>query len=120
MVEFKERSEDAIFWMILGQAEYANAHHWKFRNHLDRLGARIYAIDSSKTRTPVSRNFGRNWNKSPEFEIQVQVLPSVSARELQEGIFVIDCRLEVYILIKAEARGKRTDIQLALALAEVC
>lgn len=100
MIEFNEGSEDSVFWMILGQAGYANAHHWKFRNHLDRLGARIYAIDSSKTRTPV------------------QALPSAAARELVEGAFVIDCRLEVYILIKAEARGKRTDIQLALTLAE--
>lgn len=53
IVEFEEGSEDEIFWMILGQADYASAHHWKFRDVLDRLGARIYAVDSSKARTPV-------------------------------------------------------------------
>ncbi|GJJ06422.1 hypothetical protein Clacol_000613 [Clathrus columnatus] len=99
-VESEEGAEDEMFWMILGQNEYANAHHWKFRDKLDRLGARIYFIDSSKPKSPV------------------QPLPSISARELQGGIFVIDCRLEIYVLIKADARGERTDIRLALFFAE--
>ena len=32
----------------------------------------------------------------------------------------MDCRLELFVVVSPNARGNRTDIQLALILAEVC
>ncbi|KAF8507458.1 hypothetical protein BU17DRAFT_57402 [Hysterangium stoloniferum] len=101
VVEFEEGTEDEMFWLMLGEDGYANADHWKFRKELDRLGARLYAIDASKTKAPV------------------QVLPGASAAGLAEdNVIVVDCRLEIFVLVTAHARGKRTDIQLGLFLAE--
>lgn len=53
-LEFEEGQEDQMFWMILGNDGYANADHWKFRGQLDRLGARVHVIDSSKSKSSVS------------------------------------------------------------------
>jgi len=101
IVEFEEGTEDEMFWLILGEDDYANADHWKFRKQLDRLGARLYTIDASKTKAPV------------------QVLPGVSAASLAEvNVIVVDCRLEIFVLVTAHARRKRTDIQLGLFLAQ--
>jgi len=55
VIEFEEGKEDEMFWMVLGDDGYANADHWKFKGQLDRLGARIHLIDSSKTKSPVSQ-----------------------------------------------------------------
>jgi hypothetical protein len=50
----------------------------------------------------------------------VQVLPSVSARDLpDDSVVVLDCRFEVFVVVYPNARSKRTDIQLGLIVAEV-
>lgn len=53
VVEFEEGMEDEMFWMVLGDGDYANADHWQFRGQLDRLGARLHVIDSSQTKSLV-------------------------------------------------------------------
>ncbi|KAF8586696.1 hypothetical protein K439DRAFT_1659511 [Ramaria rubella] len=101
IMEFEEGAEDEMFWMVLGNNSFANADHWKFRPQLNKPGTRLYAIDSSRTKTPV------------------QLIPSIIAHEIpDDGVFVVDCRLEIYVVVAPRARGKRTDIQLGLFLAE--
>ncbi|KAF8515440.1 hypothetical protein JB92DRAFT_2914786 [Gautieria morchelliformis] len=101
LIELEEGKEDEMFWMVLGNGGYANADHWKFKGQLDRLGARIHIIDCNKVKSPV------------------QALSSVSARDLpDDSVFVFDCSFEVFVVVHPNARGKRTDIQLGLIVAE--
>ena len=55
IIELEEGKEDEMFWMVLGDDGYANADHWKFKGQLDRVGARLHVIDSSKTKSLVSQ-----------------------------------------------------------------
>lgn len=46
-----------MFWMMLGNDEYANADLWKYKDQLDRVGTRLFSVDSTKRKTPVSDYF---------------------------------------------------------------
>ncbi|KIJ49349.1 hypothetical protein M422DRAFT_246441 [Sphaerobolus stellatus SS14] len=101
VVEFDEGNEDEMFWLILGNEGYANADFWKFKDQLERVGPRFFSIDSTNRKLPI------------------QVLAGTPALEFSEGgVFVVDCRLEVFVVVTPGARGRRADIQLALFLAQ--
>ncbi|KAI0320894.1 hypothetical protein OF83DRAFT_1168897 [Amylostereum chailletii] len=95
-----ESDDDEMFWMMLGDREYAKADYWKWRpNSRDLYDPRVWCVDNSKGNTPLTR------------------VTSISATRLQSSVFVIDCTWELFVLVGKDARGQRQDIRIALAAA---
>ena len=116
--EFEEGAEDEMFWMVLGDDPFANADHWKFKNHSDITGARLFNVDSSRLKDPVG---SYAFASQPLIYVtsQVQRIACFSGRDLNNrDVFVVDCRLELFVVVTPQARGKRVEIQLGLFLAE--
>lgn len=102
VVELAEGSEDELFWAVLGDEPYANAEYWQWRLDLAQIAPRLFRIDSSKGKDAVKH------------------IPNFAMREITpDGVFVVDGVFELFVLVGAQARGHRTDIRLALYIAEV-
>ena len=43
-----------MFWMVLGEEEYAQADYWRWRGHAQRVDPSIWLVNSSKGNTAVS------------------------------------------------------------------
>ena len=53
--------------------------------------------------------------------VQVRAIASFPApAEFARSVFLVDCVWELFVLVGNEARSKRLEIRLALAVAEVC
>ncbi|EJD42707.1 hypothetical protein AURDEDRAFT_114944 [Auricularia subglabra TFB-10046 SS5] len=101
VIELNEGSEDEMFWAMLGDAPYANAEYWQWRVDLPHIGPRLFKIDSGKGKDAVKH------------------IPNFAAGEIAStGVYVIDGVFELFVVVGAQARGKRTDIRLALYIAE--
>lgn len=50
-----ENDDDEMFWMILGEDEFAKADYWKWRHTSSGLEPRIWKIEADSTEQPVSR-----------------------------------------------------------------
>ncbi|KAI1796359.1 hypothetical protein LXA43DRAFT_1157380 [Ganoderma leucocontextum] len=96
-----ESQEEEMFWMMLGDGDYANADYWKWRSNALSLDPRIWVVDASQGDVvrPVS-----SFPAHPEFIRQV---------------YLVDCIWELFVVIGNEARCRRLDIRLALAVADV-
>ncbi|KZT00473.1 uncharacterized protein LAESUDRAFT_732262 [Laetiporus sulphureus 93-53] len=95
-----ETDNDEMFWMILGDGEYAKADYWKWRSSAREIDPRVWSVDvlkGTETLSPVAH------------------LADHSA--VHELVHVIDCIWEFFVLVGSEARGKRKDIKLALTVA---
>lgn len=95
----KESDDNEFFWMMLGDASYANADYWKWRPMLAATLPRIWRMDALST--PHLTNV-------PAFSTQSNVGSSV---------YLIDCIWELFVLVGTKARGSRQDIRLALSSA---
>lgn len=51
-----ESDDDEMFWMILGDDEYAKADYWKWRRTAPEISPRLWRIDSNKGKDAVSRD----------------------------------------------------------------
>jgi len=94
-----ESDDDEMFWLMLGEREYANADYWKWRVSGGGSvgGPRIWKVDGSKG---------------------FHFIPALSSVDsLHDFVFVFDCIWEYFVLIGREARGKRSDIKVALSVA---
>jgi len=93
--------EDEMFWAVLGDGdrEYAKASHWASRASVDADDPQIWKISASPGQ----------W---------FTYIPPTSNPPLEDGVFVLYTTFEVFVLVGAEARGKRGDIRLALATAQ--
>ncbi|KZV97745.1 hypothetical protein EXIGLDRAFT_729858 [Exidia glandulosa HHB12029] len=101
VTELSEGAEDEMFWAILGDEPYANAEYWQWRLDLPHVAPRMFRIDSSRGKDAVKH------------------IPNFAAREIaSDGVYVVDGVFELFVLVGAQARGKRTDIRLALYIAE--
>lgn len=89
--------DDGTFWMYLGDDDYAQADYWKWRPSSSRLEPQVWRVD---------------------FHGKHQIVP-VDSFMTKGAVFVADCIWEVFVVVSAEARGRREDIQLAISLAEV-
>jgi hypothetical protein len=49
-----ENDDDEMFWMVLGDDEFANADYWKWRRMATRVDPNIWRIDTSHNKDPVS------------------------------------------------------------------
>ncbi|KDQ57757.1 hypothetical protein JAAARDRAFT_130791, partial [Jaapia argillacea MUCL 33604] len=94
-----ETDDDEMFWMILGDQDYAKADYWKWRPSASPTDPRMWSMRSEE-KTAVH-------------------LVSASNHDWAGGDFVavIDCIWEFFVLVGAEARGRRHDIRLALSVA---
>ncbi|EIN11515.1 hypothetical protein PUNSTDRAFT_83145 [Punctularia strigosozonata HHB-11173 SS5] len=91
--------DDEMFWMMLGEPEYANAHHWRWRPDVPSPHPRVWRVDAGTK------------------EVAHHV-PFVSAeRALRSSVLVVDCVWEFFVLVGTEARGDRHNIRTALSLA---
>ena len=76
--------------------------YWQWRIDLPHIGPRLFRIDSGKGKDAVKH------------------VPNFAASEITSaGVYVIDGVFELFVVVGAQARGKRTDIRLALYIAEV-
>ncbi|KAJ6500014.1 hypothetical protein C8R47DRAFT_1110051 [Mycena vitilis] len=94
-----ENDDDEMFWMVLGdEAEYAKADYWKWRSSIS-VSPRIWSVDA-----------GRKNILSLVQSFRQEHSPSTS-------VYIMDCVFEFFVLVPADARGKRRDIRLALSVA---
>ncbi|KZT27958.1 hypothetical protein NEOLEDRAFT_1129845 [Neolentinus lepideus HHB14362 ss-1] len=95
-----ESDEDEMFWMILGDRDYAKADYWRWRASSAKIDPRVWRVDVGGGHEPI------------------YLVPSFTAEATVSGfVYVIDCIWEFFVLVGSEARGKRDDIKLALSAA---
>ncbi|TFK54070.1 hypothetical protein OE88DRAFT_1675469 [Heliocybe sulcata] len=93
-----ESDDDEMFWMVLGDRDYAKADHWRWRASSAKTDPRIWRVDVSDGQEPI------------------HLVPSFTAEEaVSSCVYIIDCIWEFFVLVGSEARGKREDIKLALS-----
>ncbi|CAE6402398.1 unnamed protein product [Rhizoctonia solani] len=99
--EFDEGKEDPMFFMLLGDHAWANADYWKYRAPLGKAAyrQRMFLVDARNKKQPVSCH-----------------IPSVN-KISPDAILVLDGILEMIVIVGPEARGRRTDILLAVHVA---
>ncbi|KAF9469993.1 hypothetical protein BDZ94DRAFT_1303627 [Collybia nuda] len=93
-----EIDDDEMFWLILGNREYANADYWKWRKSSLVIDPHIWRV-----------------NATPD----VPILPVNSfseEREICSSVYIIDCIWELYILVGRDARNQKHSIMLALKI----
>ncbi|KAL6308234.1 hypothetical protein BKA93DRAFT_766050 [Sparassis latifolia] len=96
-----ESDNDEMFWMILGEGEYAKADYWKWRPSAPAIYPRLWAVDAGNGSGAICAI------SSFCYEVVVH-----------DSVFIVDCVWELYVLVGSEARGKRQDIRLALSTAQ--
>ncbi|KAH8108084.1 hypothetical protein BXZ70DRAFT_35497 [Cristinia sonorae] len=95
-----ENDDDEMFWMMLGEQEYARADYWQWRGSLTGVSPRLWRLEDRTH--PVSFNL---------------VYGLTTERQPNEHIYLADCVLEYYILVGKEARDSLKKIRLALSAA---
>lgn len=50
-----ENDDDEMFWMILGDEAYANAHYWRWRRKSPATDPSVWRVDSNLESQPVSQ-----------------------------------------------------------------
>ncbi|KAF9819179.1 hypothetical protein IEO21_02350 [Rhodonia placenta] len=95
-----ETDSDEMFWMILGDGDYANADYWKWRSGTTDVYPRIWSVNAAKGSAAVTA--------VPSFANYPFIDPL---------IHVVDCVWEFFVVVGSDARGKRRDIKLALSVA---
>ncbi|KAI0071645.1 hypothetical protein K474DRAFT_1668817 [Panus rudis PR-1116 ss-1] len=102
VVELSEgkNDDDEMFWMILGDRDYAQADHWRWRSAAKTTDPRIWRIGGSQP-----------------FVHEIAYISSHRS-ECLKSIYVVDCIWEYFVLVGSEARHRRRDIRLALSIAQ--
>ncbi|CDO74347.1 hypothetical protein BN946_scf184645.g3 [Trametes cinnabarina] len=96
-----ESQADEMFWMILGEGDYAKADYWRWRPHATAVYPRLWIVDTKQ-----------------EDDV-VRSIPFFPAKdEFNNFIYLVDCVWELFVLVGSEARGQRSNIRLALSVAE--
>jgi len=96
-----ESDDDEMFWMMLGNEEYAKADYWKWRRIAPEMGLRLWRVDAGKDRDKC---------------VFVGSIPGTM--ELQDSVYIIDCVWEYFVLVGQKARSRRLDIRLAISIAQ--
>ncbi|ETW80802.1 hypothetical protein HETIRDRAFT_476500 [Heterobasidion irregulare TC 32-1] len=96
-----ESDNDEMFWMMLGERDYANADYWKWRPSTTAdCVPRIWRVDGADATVAVNL---------------VLNLPSESV--FKASIYIIDCVWEFFVLVGKDARSSRRNIRAALSCA---
>ncbi|KAF8502308.1 hypothetical protein F5888DRAFT_1792902 [Russula emetica] len=98
-VELVEQESDGneMFWMMLGNDDYARADYWRWRPDLATALPRIWRVDSSSA--PYVRK------------------PFTTQSNVDLSVFLLDCIWELFVIVGTKARKARRDIRLALSTA---
>ncbi|KAH9910540.1 uncharacterized protein B0H18DRAFT_1129871 [Fomitopsis serialis] len=100
LVEGESDADDEMFWLILGDGEYAKADYWKWKASSPSVHPRIWSVDATKE------------------DDAIQPVPAFADHpEFHHLVHLVDCVWEFFVVVGSEARGKRRDIKLALAVA---
>ncbi|RPD78315.1 hypothetical protein L226DRAFT_567972 [Lentinus tigrinus ALCF2SS1-7] len=101
VVEFTEEEShaDEMFWMILGEGDYAKADYWKWRPAALIVDPRAWIVDAAHS------------------EVVRPIAGFPSHPEFSQAVFLVDCVWELFVVIGSEARGRRLEIRLALHVA---
>ncbi|KAH9924883.1 uncharacterized protein B0H18DRAFT_908993 [Fomitopsis serialis] len=100
LVEGESDADDEMFWLILGDGEYAKADYWKWKASSPSVHPRIWSVDATKG------------------DDAIQPVPAFADHpEFHHLVHLVDCVWEFFVVVGSEARGKRRDIKLALAVA---
>ncbi|KAG6873429.1 hypothetical protein C0995_015854 [Termitomyces sp. Mi166 len=91
---------DEMFWMILGEDEYANADYWKWRRNSSHIDPRIWRVRADLDKDCVTA---------------VDCISNETS--LHKSIYVIDCIWEFYVVVGSDARAQKQDIELAINVA---
>ncbi|TFK44823.1 hypothetical protein BDQ12DRAFT_673637 [Crucibulum laeve] len=95
-----EDDNDEMFWMILGEDEFAKADYWQWRRTSAITDPKVWKVDATlNTQAMVPVN-----------SLSSETAPAFS-------VFVLDCIWELFVVVGKEARGRRQDIRLALSIA---
>jgi len=100
-VELVEQESDynELFWMMLGDADYAKADYWKWRPDLAKALPRIWRVDALS---------------APHLTI----VPAFSTESnVDASVYLLDCIWELFVVVGMKARKTRQDIHLALSVA---
>lgn len=116
-----ETDDDEMFWMMLGNDDYAKADYWKWRRTAANFHPGAWQIDAVKGKNAVSPIMSECIALTYLFLLlQAQLVSSFSRENaIQDSVYLIDCIWEYFVLVGANARGKRRDIQLAMHIAQV-
>ncbi|KAF9447197.1 hypothetical protein P691DRAFT_776317 [Macrolepiota fuliginosa MF-IS2] len=95
-----EDDDDELFWMALGDEEFARADYWQWRRQSSGIDPRVWRVDA-KANPPV---------------VAVAGLREEAQRD--KSVYIIDCVWEHFIVVGHKARGDRTSIKLALSTAK--
>ncbi|EKM54575.1 uncharacterized protein PHACADRAFT_258517 [Phanerochaete carnosa HHB-10118-sp] len=96
VAELIEGEEDEMFWLILGEGEYAKADYWRWKPTLESLDVRAWLVDAD--------------NRHNSYVTRALI---ESAADIHDRVYILDCIWELFVLVGSEARGKRKDIRLA-------
>ncbi|KAI0769641.1 hypothetical protein BD413DRAFT_477512 [Trametes elegans] len=103
VVQFTEDESfsDEMFWMILGEGDYAKADYWQWRGSASDVDPRAWVIGTNQG------------------EHNIRPVPSLPPHpEFHQAVHLLDCVWELFVLVGSEARGRRLEIRLALSVAE--
>ncbi|KAF7967474.1 hypothetical protein HWV62_34123 [Athelia sp. TMB] len=95
-----ESDDDEMFWMMLGEDDYAKADYWQWRKSSPDVDPRIWRVDSQNAGSPC------------------QLIPFIASERLHTSVYILDCVWEYFVLVGKDARGKRDDISLAITIAQ--
>ncbi|KAG5635505.1 hypothetical protein H0H81_011024 [Sphagnurus paluster] len=96
---------DEMFWMILGDEEYANADYWRWRKTSSIGDPRIWRAGADLGKDCI-------WQAIP-----IDFLSNETG--IHNSVYIIDCIWEFYVMVGSNARARRRDIEFALLLASV-
>ncbi|KAK0454925.1 hypothetical protein EV421DRAFT_1699786 [Armillaria borealis] len=95
-----EGDDDDMFWMILGEDDYAQADYWKWRSSASHIDPRIWHVNATRREDAVSR------------------ISSFTQQSPTTSVFVVDCVWELFVLVGQDARTQRQNIRLAISVAQ--
>ncbi|KAK0212784.1 hypothetical protein DFS33DRAFT_1377248 [Desarmillaria ectypa] len=95
-----EGDDDDMFWMILGEDDYAQADYWKWRSSASHIDPRIWHVNATRGEDAVSR------------------ISSFTQQSPKTSVFVVDCVWELFVLVGQDARTQRHNIRLAISVAQ--
>ncbi|KIL68846.1 hypothetical protein M378DRAFT_8282 [Amanita muscaria Koide BX008] len=108
---------DEMFWMLLGGQDYAKADYWKWRKEAPVTDPVIWRVRAEQGDQAVRFLL----NRKDEFDVLQQVIPISSwssESNFQEGVYILNCVWEFFVLVGSRARSRKQDIRLSLDVAQ--
>jgi hypothetical protein len=109
--------DDEMFWIILGNEEFANADYWKWRATSAVVDPHIWRVDGEDLVCHKYRETSHGWRS-----LTLQIIPVDSfsyERQIHSSVYIIDCVWELYIVVGRDARSQKRDITFAISVASV-